>query len=55
MMLKYSLKEPCLAKKIENAISTVLESGLRTADISLPDESAIGTDEMTAAIIDAFK
>jgi 3-isopropylmalate dehydrogenase len=55
MMLKYSLKEPDLAKKIEQAISTVLDAGLRTADISLADESTVGTDEMTTAIIDALK
>ena len=55
MMLKYSLKEPGLAEKIEYAISAVLDAGLRTADISLADESTVGTDEMTTAIIDALK
>lgn len=55
MMLKYSLKRPDLAIKVENAISDVLESGLRTADISHSDEQAVGTDEMTTAIIAALK
>ena len=55
MMLKYSLKESGLAEKIEHAISAVLDAGLRTADISLADESTVGTDEMTTAIIDALK
>lgn len=33
MMFKYSLQQPELAKKIDEAVREVIESGVRTADI----------------------
>ncbi|MFV1972136.1 MAG: 3-isopropylmalate dehydrogenase, partial [Thiohalobacterales bacterium] len=39
MMLRYSLDEPALADRIEQAVGTVLDRGLRT-----PDIAAAGTD-----------
>ena len=33
MMLKYSLQQPELAKKIDEAVRNVIESGVKTADI----------------------
>ena len=54
MMLKYSLNKPELALKIDAAVDSVLNQGLRTADIASSGESSIGTIEMTDAIIDAL-
>ena len=50
MMLRYAfaLEEEALA--IENAVNTVLDMGLRTADIAHGEE-ALGTKEMTDAIL----
>lgn len=33
MMLKYSLQEPELAKKVDEAVKNVIEKGIRTKDI----------------------
>lgn len=33
MMLKYSLQQPELAKKIDEAVKTVIDNGVRTKDI----------------------
>jgi 3-isopropylmalate dehydrogenase len=33
MMCKYSLQQPELAKKIDEAVKTVIEKGINTADI----------------------
>ena len=57
MMLRYSLQEPDAAMRIENAVSTVLEHGLRTADIlpaSAGDLRPVGTREMADAVIAAL-
>ncbi|MCC6206624.1 MAG: 3-isopropylmalate dehydrogenase [Gammaproteobacteria bacterium] len=54
MMLKYSLGEPRLAGCIEQAVSTVLDQGLRTADIHTPDMRRVGTEEMGEAITAAL-
>jgi 3-isopropylmalate dehydrogenase len=54
MMLKYSLNQPGLALKIDSAVDSVLDRGLRTADIAVVGEPSIGTIEMTDAIIGAL-
>lgn len=59
MMFRFSFDQPELADRIENAVDSVLKSGLRTADI-LPlaqsDEvRRVGTDEMTDAVIEALR
>ena len=57
MMLRYSLQEPDAATRIENAVSAVLEQGLRTADIlpaSAGDLQPVGTREMADAVIAAL-
>ena len=55
MMLRYSLREPAAADRIERAVLGVLESGLRTRDIA-PSNGGdelrrVGTDEMADAVI----
>ncbi|HXG29888.1 MAG TPA: 3-isopropylmalate dehydrogenase [Nevskiales bacterium] len=52
MMLRYSLGRADLAGKVEQAVSAVLERGLRTADIAAPGEKTVGTAEMGRAVVD---
>jgi len=33
MMLKYSLQQPSLAKKVDEAVKVVIDKNIRTADI----------------------
>ncbi|MFW5427048.1 MAG: 3-isopropylmalate dehydrogenase [Methylophagaceae bacterium] len=54
MMLRYTLDEPILADRIENAVSKVLDQGLRTADIHSDGMTKVGTSEMGAAVIAAL-
>ncbi len=54
MLLRYSLKQPLAADAIERAVKTVLDSGLRTADIAAPGEAAAGTREAGDAVITAM-
>lgn len=51
MMLRYTLKLPALADKIDAAVERVLEQGLRTADIATAGCHTVGTREMAAAVI----
>jgi 3-isopropylmalate dehydrogenase len=51
MMLRYSLKQEGAAQRIERAVSRVLESGLRTADLHGPGTRKAGTREMGAAVV----
>jgi 3-isopropylmalate dehydrogenase len=55
MMLRYSLQLPDLADKIETAVKTVLDQGLRTADIARSGEQALSTSEMGDAVVAALK
>jgi len=54
MMLRYSLNEPILADKIEKAVNTVLDDGLRTADIYTEGTQKVGTKAMGNAIVAAM-
>jgi len=54
MMLRYTLDEPKLADRIENAVSQVLEQGLRTADIYSEGMTKVGTAEMGDAVVAAL-
>ncbi|HXJ49783.1 MAG TPA: 3-isopropylmalate dehydrogenase, partial [Burkholderiales bacterium] len=45
MMLRYSLRLPLLADRIEAAVKSVLAQGLRTADIYEPGTTKVGTRE----------
>ena len=51
MMLRYSLDRPDLADRVEQAVSRVLERGLRTADILSPGMTRLGTREMGDAVV----
>lgn len=54
MMLRYSLGEADMADSIENAVSTVLDQGYRTADIYSEGMKQIGTIEMGDAVVAAL-
>ena len=51
MLLRYSLQQSELADKIENAVSKVLQSGLRTADLQQDGKTVVSTEEMGNEII----
>ncbi len=51
MMLRYSLDKAALADRIEQAVSDVLDDGLRTADIYSDGMKKVSTSEMGDAVI----
>ena len=54
MLLRHSLGLEKPAAAIEKAVSATLESGLRTADITERDATAIGTTAMSAGVLHAL-
>ena len=54
LMLRYSLGQPQAAERIERAVSKVLQSGLRTADIHTAGTRKVGTKEMGDAVVAAL-
>lgn len=54
MMLRYSLGAEDAAQAIERAVSTVLDQGLRTADILSEGTTRVGTREMGDAVLAAL-
>jgi 3-isopropylmalate dehydrogenase len=54
LMLRYSLAQPEAAERIERAVSKVLQSGLRTADIHTAGTRKAGTQEMGDAVVAAL-
>ncbi len=54
MMLRYSLKDEDAARRIEAAVTKVLRSGLRTADIHTAGTRRVGTAEMGDAVVAAL-
>ncbi|TSE24424.1 3-isopropylmalate dehydrogenase [Tepidimonas aquatica] len=54
MMLRYSLKQPEAADRIEAAVQRVLAQGLRTADIASPGCTVVGTAQMGDAVVRAL-
>ena len=54
MMLRYSLAEPEAAQAIEDAVSAVLDQGLRTADIQSEGCRLVSTIEMGDAVLAAL-
>jgi 3-isopropylmalate dehydrogenase len=54
LMLRYSLRQPQAAQRIEKAVLKVLQSGLRTADIHTPGTRKAGTAEMGDAVVAAL-
>jgi 3-isopropylmalate dehydrogenase len=55
MMLRYSLDQPALAGRIEQAVGNVLDEGLRTPDIASPGTRTVGTREMGDAVTAALR
>jgi 3-isopropylmalate dehydrogenase len=55
MMLRYSLDEPQMADKVQNAVHTVLDQGVRTADIASGDTRTVSTAQMGDAVCDALQ
>ena len=55
MMLRYSLNQEAAAQRIESAVKTVLNQGLRTADIFSAGMTRVGTVEMGTAVVRALK
>jgi 3-isopropylmalate dehydrogenase len=54
MMLRYSLRQPAAAERIEKAVTRVLQDGLRTADILTPGGRRVSTQEMGDAVASAL-
>ncbi|UYV20428.1 3-isopropylmalate dehydrogenase [Halomonas qaidamensis] len=54
MMLRYSLNETAMAERIEAAVGSVLDNGLRTADIASEGTRRVSTVEMGDAVLAAF-
>jgi 3-isopropylmalate dehydrogenase len=54
MMLRYSLQQPQAAERVEQAVTKVLRSGLRTADIHTEGTRRVGTQEMGDAVVNSL-
>lgn len=54
MLLRYSLDQPEMAKRIERATSRALDAGLRTADIFRDVGRQVSTSEMGDAVVQAL-
>lgn len=54
MMLRYTLDQPAAAEAIEQAVSKVLDQGLRTADIMSAGMTRVGTAAMGDAVLAAL-
>jgi 3-isopropylmalate dehydrogenase len=54
MMLRYTLRAPQAADRIEAAVTRVLRDGLRTADIHTAGARKVGTEEMGDAVVAAL-
>ena len=51
MMLRHGLEMPAEAAAVEAAVDSALARGLRTPDLAVQGEEAVGTEEMTAAVL----
>jgi 3-isopropylmalate dehydrogenase len=54
MLLRYTLDQPAMAGRIEEAVNRVLDDGLRTADIMSAGMTEVGTDAMGDAVVAAL-
>ena len=54
MMLRYSLNEPQLADRVDQAVQRVIAEGLRTPDIVYSARQCIGTEEMGDSVVRAL-
>ena len=55
MMFRYTFARADVADRIERAVRSVLQQGLRTGDIALPGERVIGTRAMGDAVVAALR
>ena len=55
MLLRYTLGETGLAERVEQAVSRVLDQGLRTADIHTDGMTKVGTARMGDAVVSALR
>jgi 3-isopropylmalate dehydrogenase len=55
MMMEITLNQPEAAHRLNNAIESVLENGIRTIDIASIDSTIVTTDGMRDEIIHAFQ
>jgi 3-isopropylmalate dehydrogenase len=55
MMLRYSLDEAGMADRIETAVRSVLDQGMRTQDIYSEGMRKVGTREMGDAVVSAMR
>ena len=55
MLLRYSFNNETFAEGIENAVSKVLQAGLRTQDIASENTKLVSTSEMGDAVVAAIK
>lgn len=57
MLLRYTLNEAAAADQIENAVASVIKSGVRCADIASggANESVVGTSQMGDAVMTALQ
>ena len=55
MLLRFSLNQEEAASRIEAAVQSVLEQGLRTPDIYSEGARKVGTVEMGEAVVAALK
>ncbi len=55
MLLRYTLGEVGLAERVEQAVSRVLDQGLRTADIHTDGMTKLGTARMGDAVVAALR
>ena len=55
MMLRYSLDEAALAERIEQAVNSVLDQGLRTQDIFSEGMKKVSTADMGEAVVKALR
>jgi 3-isopropylmalate dehydrogenase len=51
MLLRHGLDRPEDAARIETAVDALLDRGLRTPDLAGEGETAVGTDEVTEAVL----
>ncbi len=55
MMFRYTFARADVAERIERAVRTVLQQGLRTGDIALPGERVVNTAAMGDAVVAALQ
>jgi 3-isopropylmalate dehydrogenase len=55
MMLRHTLDAPDMAERIEQAVSRVLDEGLRTQDIWSEGTKKVSTSEMGDAVVAAMR